>query len=228
MVKCAVRKITEKVFRRKIFFDSGVSDRYLVSMFLSYMVSAARGLFVFYSVVFVGRCVQFRAKSKISLGRGVRIGDYVLIDALGKEGVHLGDRVSIGPYTRICVSGSLASLGRGVWIGDDSAIGDFSHIGGAGGVVIGRNTIAGSYMSIHPENHNYSDTNTLIRLQGVNRQGVQIGDNCWLGAKVTILDGAKIGNGCVVAAGAVVRGRFPDDVIIGGVPAKILKKRCDV
>lgn len=64
-----------------------------------------------------------------------------------------------------------------------------------------------------------------IRKQGVNRKGIKIGSNCWIGAKVTILDGTIIGNGCIVAAGAVVRGQFPDNCVIGGVPAKILKMR---
>ena len=54
---------------------------------------------------------------------------------------------------------------------------------------------------------------------------VKIGKNCWIGAKVTILDGARIGNNCIVAAGAVVRGEFPDNCIIGGVPANILKMK---
>ena len=41
--------------------------------------------------------------------------------------------------------------------------------------------------------------------------------------KVTILDGVTIGDNCVIAAGAVVNGSFPDNVVIGGVPAAILK-----
>ncbi len=45
--------------------------------------------------------------------------------------------------------------------------------------------------------------------------------NCWIGAKVTILDGTIIGDNSVVAAGAVVRGQFPDNCVIGGIPAKI-------
>ena len=52
-----------------------------------------------------------------------------------------------------------------------------------------------------------------------------IGSNCWIGAKATILDGVHIGDGCIVAAGAVVTKSFPDNVIIGGVPAKIIKYR---
>lgn len=42
---------------------------------------------------------------------------------------------------------------------------------------------------------------------------------------MTILDGTVIGNGCIVAAGAVVRGQFPDNSVIGGVPARIIKMR---
>ena len=45
----------------------------------------------------------------------------------------------------------------------------------------------------------------------------------WIGAKATFLDGSTIGNNCVVAAGAVVNGIFPDNTVVGGVPAKIIK-----
>lgn len=86
-------------------------------------------------------------------------------------------------------------------------------------------TIIGNYVSFHPENHNYKDFNVPIRLQGVSGKGIKVGNNCWIGAKATFLDGSEIGNGCIVAAGTVVNGKFPDNVIIGGIPAKILKNR---
>ena len=63
-----------------------------------------------------------------------------------------------------------------------------------------------------------------IRLQGTSHKGIIVGDNCWIGAKATILDGVRIGNGCVIAAGSVVTKSFPDNVIIAGNPAKIIKK----
>jgi acetyltransferase-like isoleucine patch superfamily enzyme len=81
----------------------------------------------------------------------------------------------------------------------------------------------GSYVSFHSENHNFSDTTKLIREQGVTSKGIKIGNNVWVGAKVSFLDGSTVGNHCVVAAGAVVNGAFPDYSVIGGVPAKILK-----
>ncbi|GAB2318119.1 maltose acetyltransferase domain-containing protein [Alkalibacterium sp. s-m-22] len=52
---------------------------------------------------------------------------------------------------------------------------------------------------------------------------VTVGDNCWIGADATIVGGSELGNNVVVAAGAVVNGVFPDNVVIGGVPARIIK-----
>ena len=92
-----------------------------------------------------------------------------------------------------------------------------------GGIQIGNDVIAGSYISFHSENHVFDDTSLLIREQGVTSKGIQIGNNVWIGAKATFLDGAIVGNNSVVAAGAVVNGIFPDNVVLGGVPAKIIK-----
>ena len=64
-----------------------------------------------------------------------------------------------------------------------------------------------------------------IRLQGATRKGVEIGEDCWIGSKAVILDGVKIGNHVIVAAGAVVNRDVPDYAIVGGVPAKIIKTR---
>ena len=51
-----------------------------------------------------------------------------------------------------------------------------------------------------------------------------IGENVWIGNNVTILKNTEIGNNTIVAAGAVVSGRFPENMIIGGVPAKVIKR----
>lgn len=53
---------------------------------------------------------------------------------------------------------------------------------------------------------------------------VKIGNHVWIGTNVTVLKGTKIGDGCVVAAGSVVSGTFPEKSLIGGVPAKIIRE----
>lgn len=65
----------------------------------------------------------------------------------------------------------------------------------------------------------------MIREQGVTHKGIKIGNNCWIGAGAVFLDGAELGDGCVVAANAVVTKKFPSNSVIGGVPSKIIKNR---
>lgn len=56
---------------------------------------------------------------------------------------------------------------------------------------------------------------------------ITIGNNCWLGANVTVCPGVKIGDGCVVGAGAVVTSDMPDNSLILGVPAKAVRQITD-
>jgi len=169
--------------------------------------------------------VSFFNLSKIHFGKYMKLGENVHVSALAQEGVFLGNNVGIGAYSRIVVSTSFNQLGKFIKIGHNVGIGEFAYLGGAGGLEIGDGCIVGQYFSCHPENHNYHSLEQEIRHQGVTRQGIKIGANCWIGSKVTILDGVTIGSGSVIAAGAVVNKSFPENSIIGGVPAKLIKSR---
>jgi acetyltransferase-like isoleucine patch superfamily enzyme len=145
---------------------------------------------------------------------------------LSSEGIILGNNVSIGKNTTIECSGSIREIGIGLKVGNNVGLGTHGFFGCAGGVKIGANTIFGNFVSIHSENHKYSDLNTPTRLQGVERLGIKIGENCWIGSKVTILDGSIIENDTIIAAGSVVtKGIYEGNKIYGGVPAKVLKSR---
>ncbi|MDA8998149.1 acyltransferase [Gammaproteobacteria bacterium] len=226
--------IIERVYvflkKESITIDQKISNSDLVSLLFDQLVGRIRGLFFCHfayarKFVFVGPRVRLRSIRNIFLGKNVVLGENVFIDGLGHNGVHLGNDCSIGAYSRLIVGRNYRSLGNGINIGDNVGIGEFAYIGGAGKVNIGKGCIIGQYFSVHPENHNFSDSESEIRLQGTSRKGITIGDNCWIGSKVTILDGAVIGSGCVIAAGAVVKENFADNLVIGGVPAKILKNR---
>lgn len=174
--------------------------------------------------VFIGSDTKILNSKNIVFGKNVTIETHCIIDGFASSKVILGDCVKIGSFSNLNITSHLSKYGKGLKMGNNSAIGDFAHIGASGGIEIGNDVIMGSYISFHSENHNFNDKNVLIREQGVTSKGIVIGNNIWVGAKVTFLDGCKIGNNCVIAAGSVVNSVFPDNVVIGGIPAKILKE----
>ncbi len=175
--------------------------------------------------IFLGKNVQFFHAGNIEFGKWVQLEDHVSVSALGKEALVFGNNVRIGAFSRIITATSFNNIGEFIKIGNNVGIGEYAYLGGAGGLSIGDDCIIGQYFSCHPENHNFTDLEEPIRLQGVSRKGITIGNNCWIGSKVTILDGVEIGANCVIAAGAVVTKSMPPNSVIGGVPAKVIKSR---
>lgn len=224
--------IIEKVIKRKnpqFELDKAVTSPVIIQLIWSKFWSIIRGFKVIFhgkkpGLVFFGRGVKLFNARNMQFGKWVQLEDNVYMSALGTEPLKLGNNVKIGAFSRVITSTSFNDVGKGITIGDNVGLGEFAYLGGAGGLEIGSDCIIGQYLSCHPENHNYADTLQLIRFQGTTRQGIKIGQNCWIGSKVTILDGVTVGNNCVIAAGAVVTKSMPDNVIIGGVPAKILKQ----
>lgn len=166
-----------------------------------------------------------KCKSRLHAGADFSIDRNVYIDALSVKGVVFGDGCSVGMNTVIHCTSLLNDIGIGLRVGNNTGLGTHSFYGCGGGIIIGDNVMVGNYVSLHSENHIFSDKEKTIRSQGVSHQGIVIGNDVWIGAKVTILDGTNIGDGCVIAAGAVCRGSYPSNAIIGGVPAKVLKFR---
>jgi len=174
---------------------------------------------------FVGRHVNIRDAHLLRAGSGVLIEDFVSIEALSTEGVTLGNGVTISRFATIRATGVLGNLGVGFVIGDGSSLGEYCYIGAAGGVTIGKNVLVGQRVSFHAENHNFDDPHRPIKEQGVTRRGITVEDDCWIGSGAIILDGVTVGEGSVVAAGAVVTGSIPPYSVAGGVPARVLRQR---
>lgn len=220
---CAVASFIKGV---EFKLDSRVPDSYLLHLILNYIFRLVRGVLQLRALVLIGKRVELISKRQLTFGRSLNIGDDCIINALSTDGVIMGSHVSIQKRTIIECTGSLRSLGKGLKLGNNVGVGSNSFLGCAGGVEIGDDTILGNFVSIHAENHNYSDADTPIRLQGVSHLGVKIGRDCWIGAKVTILDGVVIEDGCIIAAGALaIKGCYKANSIYGGVPAKFIRKR---
>jgi acetyltransferase-like isoleucine patch superfamily enzyme len=175
--------------------------------------------------LFVGRRCKIKHAHKISLGKTIVIGDYVVINALSKEGIKIGNNLTIGRNTIIECTGVLRALGEGIEIGNNVGIAQNTFIQVRGKVKIGSNVILGPGVSIFSENHNISDPEKQIIEQGETRKGVTIEDNVWIGANSTILDGVCVGTGSVIAAGSVVTKNVERYSVVGGVPARLIKKR---
>jgi len=109
-------------------------------------------------------------------------------------------------------------------IGDRSVIGMRSGIVAHESVTIGDDVWFGQEIYVTDGNHGYSDPETPPGKQLGAHHPVVIGDGCWIGHGAVILAGTHLGRNVVVAAGSVVRGTFPDHAVIGGVPAKIIRR----
>ncbi|MBP5399354.1 MAG: acyltransferase [Alphaproteobacteria bacterium] len=97
-------------------------------------------------------------------------------------------------------------------------------IAGRGNVKIGTNVIIAGDCLIVTENHNYEGETLPYDPTPVCRD-VEIGDFVWIGTRVLILPGTKIGEGAIIQGGAVVHGEIPPCAIAGGNPAKVFKYR---
>ena len=218
--------LVSKIKKRKFSFDHEITSEQIFVLILAKAIRLFRGVFFFRRLMFVGKATQILSLKKLMINsKNIEIGDYCIVNCLSREGISLGENFKLGDFSRIIASGSLRDIGLGISIGNNVAIAEYSFIGGAGGVSIGDDCIIGQYFSVHPENHNFEELSSTILSQGLSRKGIKIGSNCWVGAKVTICDGASIGSGCIIAAGAVVTKTFPDNCVIGGVPSKILRMR---
>lgn len=169
--------------------------------------------------VFVGPRVSILYPSRIKLGRWVSIGGNSAVNAYSKEGIVIGDNVTIRENAWIQCSSSPTNPGVGLTIGHGTYIGPGVILGVGGPIVIGAGCQIGSSVVLISENHSISDGNEVSGIS-VLRKGISIGDGCWIGHRVAIVDGVVLGRDCVVGAGAVVTKSFGDGVHLVGVPAR--------
>lgn len=144
--------------------------------------------------------------------------------------IHRSVRMDTPPYRRFvlgrksviesfsCINNAVGD----VVIGDETRIGLHNTI--IGPVSIGNNVNLAQGVTVTALNHNFDDVTKRIDEQGITTKEVVIGDDVWIGANAVVLPGVHIGRHVVVAAGAVVTKDVPDYTLVGGVPAKIIKK----
>ncbi len=165
-------------------------------------------------------------KSNIIAGKHFKIEAGVYLQAVCASPMRFGDDVTICAGTMIRPSGHWGgNLGAGLQMGNRSSLGAYSYVGCSGSIRIGNDVMIGPRLTIIAENHNFADTSLPMSRQGINNRGIVIGNDVWMGACVTILDGVVIGDHAIIAAGAVVTHDVPPYAVVAGVPARLLRSR---
>ncbi|MDH5509006.1 MAG: acyltransferase [Nitrospinota bacterium] len=171
-------------------------------------------------VVF-GADVWFRHPKKIRIGAGTIIDDGALLDAKGSanKGITLGENCYIGRASVLsCKEGDIV-------FGDYVNLSTWCNISSNSSITIGEKTLLGPFTSLFATTHNFDDPEIAVLDQGWTSKGIKIGANCWLGARVSVLDGVTIGDDTVVGTAALVTADLPDRVVAVGSPARVARAR---
>jgi acetyltransferase-like isoleucine patch superfamily enzyme len=208
--------------------------RYEVIVVLFSWIPGALGLFLrkmFYPLilkdvkkgVIFGHHITLRHPHRITIGENSFIDDYAVLDAKGRndQGISIGKNVFVGRNT------ILSCKGGSVTIDDYANISSNCSLLSETKIIIGKYTfLAGHCYLVAGGNHSFDRTDVPIMLQpSLTKGGIHIGEDCWLGASVILLDGVSLGRGCVVGAGAVVTKSLPPYSVAAGIPAKKIRDR---
>jgi acetyltransferase-like isoleucine patch superfamily enzyme len=175
--------------------------------------------------VFIAPGVMLRHPRRIELGDEVILDEGCVLDGRGGrgEGIRLGNRVFVSRQALLgCREGSI-TVGDNVSFGPSTIV----HSVDASTVRIGSDVMiaANCYLAGSP-NYRHERTDIPMAEQGLEEgQGIEIGDDVWIGASTVVLDGARIGRGSIIGAMSLVRGEIPPYSIAFGVPATVRGKR---
>lgn len=152
----------------------------------------------FGNMSYLGKPLYIEGKRKISIGNCTRIFPGIRMEALGNGSIIIGSNTVIEQNVHII------SMDSELSIGDD--------------VTIAPNVF------ITNVNHNYQDIDKSVMEQGHSIRKTRIGNGCFIGFGTAIQAGTVLGKHCIIGSNAVVKGTFPDNCVIVGAPARIIKQ----
>lgn len=167
---------------------------------------------------------QSQKEERINIGEGSQI--LSLRKVNGPQHISLGKKTFIGNYAWLGAFDEYAGIKYTprLVIGDYVSIGDFVCITCIGELVIYDGCLFSEYVYISDHVHGIDPRAGRPDQQAlVSKGNVEIGENSFLGYRVSVLPGVKLGKHCVVGANSVVTHSFPDYSMVAGVPAKLIK-----
>ena len=138
------------------------------------------------------------------------------------KNISIGSKSYFGMDCKIYASeSSLISIGSNVSFNSNVMI----NARGKGKILIGNNVLIGPNVVLRSSNHSFETIKLPIIEQGMIDGEIIVNDDVWIGSNAVILPNCKIGKGVIVAAGAVVTSDIDSYTVVGGIPAKLIRKR---
>ncbi len=139
---------------------------------------------------------------------------------IGKNArVVLGRWSWIGHGTKIRAHEGEVIIGAKTVLGQECTISAFQHVS------IGRECIVADRVMLIDFDHGIVEVERAIRHQGIYKRDVRVGSNVWIGYGACLLRGVTVGDNSVIGTSAVVAKDIPDNAVVGGVPAKVIRMR---
>jgi acetyltransferase-like isoleucine patch superfamily enzyme len=164
-------------------------------------------------------------RKKLLLGRRLRLDGIAFIGPrceleVGREGtLELGRWSWIGHGSKIRSHEGNVSIGAKTVLGQECTISSYQHIS------IGRECVIADRVMLIDFDHGMVEVERPIRLQGIYKRDVHVGNNVWIGYGACILRGVIVGDNAVIGTNAVVTKDVPANAVVGGVPARLIRMR---
>jgi acetyltransferase-like isoleucine patch superfamily enzyme len=147
------------------------------------------------------------------------IGPRVVLQ-IGRGGrVELGRWSWLGHGTKVRCHEGVVSIGAKTVLGQECTISAYQHVS------IGRECVIADRVMLIDFDHGMVEVDRPIRLQGIYKRDVRVGNNVWIGYGACILRGVTVGDNAVIGTNAVVTRDVPENAVVGGVPARVIRMR---
>ena len=153
--------------------------------------------------------------------RGVDVGEAVRVGSGCRLFLDPGARLDLGARCEVDDASTIAVYGDGrIELGPGSFVGHHCTLAARDAIEIGAGTYLAELVSVRDHDHRVGAQPSSGEMTV---DSVVIGANVWIGAKVTVIRGSRIGEGAVIGANAVVRGEIPARSVCAGVPARVIR-----
>jgi acetyltransferase-like isoleucine patch superfamily enzyme len=162
---------------------------------------------------------------KLRLGRRLKLDGLAFVGPGCKLEVKRGATLELGRWSwvghgcKVRVHEGIVHIGAKSVLGQECTISAFQHVS------IGRECVIADRVMLIDFDHGMVEVERPIRLQGIYKRDVRVGHNVWIGYGACLLRGVTVGDNAVIGTSAVVTKDVPENAVVGGVPARVIRMR---